>query len=125
MPIDYKKHAEAMHKAIKLTIAEDALTNDAWHALNDVVQDYDIDHQPGPMPEWAESYNLDLKPVLRAQLCTKDGRRMGNARITQIETIGEKIYYHIRTDAGNEMHMSLSEINECFWIGMYILKEGE
>lgn len=78
-----------------------------------------------PLPEWAESFNLDLKPVERAQLCTKDGRRVGNARITKVETIGEKIYYHVRTDIGNEMILTTSELQIMYWVGMYILKPGE
>lgn len=101
------------------------LIEDQMKAIHEMCDEAGLTLDDYPMPDWAESLNLDLKPVERAQLCTKDGRRVGNARITKVETIGEKIYYHVRTDIGNEMILTPSELNLMYWVGMYVLKPGE
>ena len=53
-----------------------------------------------------------------AQLCTRDGRRMGNAHIikAKLGVLGTgRLYYTLLTDAGTVLTMNSTEINECFW----------
>lgn len=82
----------------------------------------------GPLPEWAVAHNVGEQVVIGAQLCTKDGRRHGNAHIVGALEVtldtGVTTTYHCITDAGNEMHLSHSEINSEFYIGKYISSPG-
>lgn len=80
----------------------------------------------GPLPDWASAHNIAQEPVLYAQLYTKNGRRCGNAMISLVTLPPSEdceVYYHVITDMGNEMRLSLSELNELFDIGDYIGKE--
>lgn len=128
--IDYKDFAERMYKAIGKLIEEDALTNRVWEELSTVHSDFEFAaayKKEAPLPEWAESYNEHREIKERAQLCTKDGRRCGNARVIRLVTKEQcgmsNDYWLIRTDVGTTMHLLAAEVNEMFHIGHYIMKE--
>ena len=92
-------------------------------------EDYDEQFKREVLPEWAERYDPSGTLELHRQLCTKDGRRLGNAFITKIGFTLASIadfkpepYYTVLTDAGSEVRMIESEIHEYFYIGEYISK---
>lgn len=64
------------------------------------------------IPGWAIRRATGLERG--AQLPTRDGRRMGNAHIIDIEHKDNGALYTILTDAGNRARMSLTELAECF-----------
>lgn len=130
--IDYKMYA---NKAIKLIeqVNEDSynVSDELAADLRNIAHDWEQDHTVGefPLPEWAEAYNHNYEPVLRAQLCTKDGRRFGNARIVEIiddhPLFPKDRIYKIRTDVGTEFNLMKSELDYAFYVGMYIMKAGQ
>lgn len=129
--INYKDFAERMYNAIGKLIEEDALTNRVWEELSTVHSDYEDARSvstEAPLPDWAESINEYREIKERAQLCTKDGRRCGNARVIRLVTKEQcgmsNDYWFVRTDVGTTMHLLTEEVNEMFHIGNYILKEG-
>jgi hypothetical protein len=70
------------------------------------------------LPDWANGL-AHGQWVLGAQLCTKDGRRIGNAHIIKIEDDfvddGPTFQvYTILTDAGNTARMVELELAACF-----------
>lgn len=74
------------------------------------------------LPEWAIG-RTDGQYVLGAQLPTRDGRRMGNAHITDIREgcLGtDQRFYGVLTDAGTELVMTASELYECFYPPKYV-----
>lgn len=128
--IDYKDFAERMYNAIGELIKEDALTNKVWGKLSAVHSDFEFAvafKKEVALPEWAESYNEHREIKERAQLCTKDGRRCGNARVIRLVTKEQcgmsNDYWFVRTDVGTTMHLLTEEVNEMFHIGDYIMKE--
>ena len=78
------------------------------------------------LPEWALAHDTSGSLVPGRQLCTRDGRNVGNAHIISIEikkyeSIPKPLtLYVILTDAGTEFKMLDSEINERFYIGEFI-----
>lgn len=77
------------------------------------------------LPHWALSINIDKELALHAQLCTKDGRRVGNAFISCILNVKNKndeVYklYEVITDKGSLIRMHENEIHELYYIGNYI-----
>lgn len=76
------------------------------------------------LPDWAESYSPDGILCPGRQLCTKDGRRLGNAFITRelepIPTLVLVAVWEVVTDAGNVMKMTAQEIRDLFYVGDYI-----
>ena len=74
----------------------------------------------GQLPDWATAHNLAREPVLYAQLCTRDGERMGNAVIANVPDEMSHVYYVI-TDMGSPMRLSPDELAACFTIGPYIM----
>lgn len=72
-----------------------------------------------PLPHWAVGLASEYMEV-GAVLPTRDGRAMGNATIVQIVTDHEHAaelgpIAITRTDAGNEMLLTRSELEEFFW----------
>ena len=129
--IDYKDFAERMYNAIGELIKEDELTNKVWEKLSAVHSDFEFAvafKKEVPLPEWAESYNEYREIKERAQLCTKDGRRCGNARVIRLVTKEQcgmsNDYWFVRTDVGTTMHLLTEEVNEMFHIGNYIMREN-
>lgn len=81
----------------------------------------------GPLPDWAIARNWDYSLVPGAQLCTRDGRRTGNAFIIRKrEKNGVTMPdYEIMTDMSAQFFLSESEIHEQFWIGDWIMNVEE
>lgn len=104
------------------TVASTNILLKEWEKAHEVV-DY-------PLPDWAERYNDNRELVEGTQLCTKDGRQRGNARIISIDHNNPvfptgSVLYKVRTDIGTEMNLLADEINSMFYIGRYILKPGQ
>lgn len=75
-----------------------------------------------PLPEWAErqvipDWRADLQ--LHAQLCTRDGRKCGNAVI--IRVFGR--YYGVLTDMGTELVLNRDEVMQLFHPPRFIVKK--
>lgn len=92
-------------------------------------EEYDEQFKREVLPDWAERYDPSGTLELHRQLCTKDGRRLGNAFITKIGFTLASIAdfkpepcYTVLTDAGSQVRMIESEIHEYFYIGEYISK---
>lgn len=91
-------------------------------------EDYDEQFKREVLPDWAERYDPSGTLELHRQLCTKDGRRLGNAFITKIgNTMSIADFkpepcYTVLTDAGSQVRMIESEIRDAFYIGEYIAK---
>lgn len=128
---DYKNLASRMYAAVYALLQDDDLNNKHWHTLDALCTEYrEGEEAPKfPLPEWAESYNENRELKVRAQLCTKDGRRCGNARVLSLVTKEQcgmsNDYWHVRTDVGTTLHLLSEEVNEMFYIGNFIMKEGE
>lgn len=89
----------------------------------DALEEFELSH--GPLPEWAIGRNWDYSLVPGAQLCTKDGRRTGNAHIIKVvppNTVGkvDVSLYHCLTDAGSAFVHSEQELLGQFTIGEWI-----
>lgn len=78
--------------------------------------------QDTPLPDWALGLNQVKELEVGTQLLTKDGRRVGNARIEAILKTDEPMIYLVRTDIGNTLTPNTSEIHELFYIGDYFIK---
>ena len=65
------------------------------------------------MPEWATG-RATSSTELGAQLCTRDGRRCGNAVVMESHKVIDKPFVIVCTDAGNLMTLSPSEVDELF-----------
>ena len=91
-------------------------------------EDYDEQFKREVLPDWAERYDPSGTLELHRQLCTKDGRRLGNAFITKIgmtmsiADFKPEPCYTVLTDAGSKVRMIESEIRDAFYIGEYIAK---
>lgn len=91
-------------------------------------EEYDEQFKREVLPDWAERYDPSGTLELHRQLCTKDGRRLGNAFITKIGTtmsiadFKPEPCYTVLTDAGSKVRMIESEIRDAFYIGEYIAK---
>lgn len=91
-------------------------------------EEYDEQFKREVLPDWAERYDPSGSLELHRQLCTKDGRRLGNAFITKIGTtmsiadFKPEPCYTVLTDAGSKVRMIESEIRDAFYIGEYIAK---
>lgn len=68
------------------------------------------------LPDWAERKTDKFE--VGAQLCTRDGRRTGNAYISDNHENGfvVKTYY-------NEIVLNLKELEEMFYTPEYIMKD--
>lgn len=73
-----------------------------------------------PLLEWQVARNRDGILVPGTQLCTKDGRRMGNAHIIATQNRDFGRVYECLTDAGNCMTLTAKEIRTAFYIGDYV-----
>lgn len=94
-----------------------------YQAAYDACEQFEL--ELGPLPDWADSHNIAQVPVQYAQLFTRDGRRCGNALISEVTVPPSadcEIYFHIITDMGNEMRLNIRELEEMFEIGNYVNK---
>lgn len=76
----------------------------------------------GPLPEWAIARNWDYSLVPGAQLCTKDGRKTGNAHVLRVRgsVVENLIVHECITDAGSFLTLTEKEILDQFWVGDWI-----
>lgn len=131
--IDYKDFAQRAIATLAAYPENGYLPNVGTVArTNKLLEDWDEAHaEPEyPLPEWADRYNSNNELVEGTQLCTKDGRQRGNARIVSIDHNNPvfptgSVLYKVRTDIGTEMNLLADEINSMFYIGRYILKKGQ
>ena len=79
------------------------------------------------LPDWAKAHDTTGSLVPGRQLCTRDGRKIGNAHITAVETkdyasqgIPPLTLHTLLTDAGTKLRMTACEIDERFYIGEFI-----
>lgn len=72
------------------------------------------------MPHWATGIATEL--AVGAQLCTRDGRKVGNAVIagTQQERHGH-LLWPVLTDAGTVLHLSTAEVEELFYQPQWLM----
>lgn len=85
-----------------------------------------------PLPEWAER---QVAPdwlaylQLHAQLCTRDGRKMGNAVVVEVKILYGRLLtpagYRITvlTDMGREIVLNRNEVMELFYPPRFIVKK--
>lgn len=114
-------------------LAEECSGSPKWElvrAAELAVEEFELSF--GPLPEWAIARNWDYSLVPGAQLCTRDGRRTGNAHIIQrvVKEVpatadrnnpyGEQTYYECLTDAGSKFTFTEQEIETAFTIGDWI-----
>lgn len=79
-----------------------------------------------PLPDWAERLNQDKELIPGTQLMTKDGMRIGNARIVSVEHSEEfGRIFTCRSDMGNQFRYMITELQRQFTVGPYILKASE
>lgn len=80
------------------------------------------------LPKWATAKN-NGSLVIGAQLCTKDGRRLGNAHIVDItERMWKKescLIYSVLTDAGTRLNLTSEEIASEFYPSEFISDVNE
>lgn len=93
---------------------------------------YEFEQSFGPIPDWAVARNFGYELVEGAQLCTRDGRRIGNAHIIRVNLVpipehacrtnpyGETYQFECLTDAGSKFTFSASEVEGAFTIGDWI-----
>ena len=78
----------------------------------------------GPIPDWAVSRNFAYELVPGAQLCTRDGRRTGNAHIIKVNEYkthdGTIPLYHCLSDAGSKFACTEVEVHNQFTVGDWI-----
>lgn len=77
------------------------------------------------LPEWAERTSRPDEYIHGTQLCTKDGRVTGNAVVieTKFSNWDRKVLiYHVVTDAGTEMRLTIGELKELFYPPIYVMK---
>lgn len=86
----------------------------------------DFEMQDQHLPDWATARNWDHALVPGAQLCTKDGRRTGNAHIVKIENVIYKAgdvsrpVFTCLTDAGSVFKFSHAEVVSQYYIGDWL-----
>lgn len=79
-----------------------------------------------PLPDWAERLNLGKGLIPGTQLMTKDGMRIGNARIVAVDwQEGIGYMFTCRSDMGNQFRYTETELHNQFTVGPYILKASE
>ncbi|MNF83188.1 hypothetical protein D3C85_379660 [compost metagenome] len=86
---------------------------------------YEFEQSFGPIPDWAVERNFAYELVPGAQLCTKDGRRTGNAHIVKMGKgiAAGPVFVHTfecLTDAGSKFTFTEVELLEAFNIGDWI-----
>ena len=73
------------------------------------------------LPEWAIGINEKRELRHGTQLCTKDGRQIGNARITDVTSMQGHVIYECETDKGTLIYLTESEITSLFYIGEWFV----
>lgn len=76
-----------------------------------------------PMPPWAAGRANGKYMQEKAQLTTRDGRKIGNACVLNIYFSNKKQKAEIITDAGNVFIMSENEMKELFHPPVWVQKD--
>jgi len=76
------------------------------------------DHSNLYLPDWATGTTTAW--CVGAQLCTKDGRRLGNAVIASYHQ-GELSPWEMVTDAGTTLRLNEAELDELFWPPSWVM----
>lgn len=86
------------------------------------MHDTDFDPEDYPLPDWAIRRSDGNYMEAGAQLCTRDGRRLGNAFVECVETherYGE--IATVTTDMGNTFRYTLPELQSAFYPPSYVM----
>lgn len=68
-----------------------------------------------PRPNWATG-TTSGEIALGAQLCTRDGRRIGNAVVIAWPIDRHGLFFaEVLTDAGTTLALTVDEVNELYW----------
>lgn len=86
------------------------------------MQSFDA-HFEEALPEWALSVVPEGSIHIMQGALTRDGRRTGNAVITDIAIYNDCIRITVVTESGNIVRLSAVEFHEQFWTGKWIMKE--
>lgn len=68
------------------------------------------------LPEWASAVSDGDYMIPLTQLCTRDGRRMGNAVVVSVTTVAQ-----IVTDMGTHLQLTEGELQELFHTPTFIM----
>ena len=79
-------------------------------------------HELTPMPPWAASRANGKYMQEKAQLATRDGRKIGNACVVCIDFVDKRQVAKIITDVGNYLMLSEDEIKRLFHPPVWIQK---
>lgn len=75
------------------------------------------------IPEWAEKESDGNYLEVGAQLCTKDGRKCGNAFVNSLLQHSELgMVAEVVTDSGNKFKLTEAELKELFHVPVYVMK---
>jgi hypothetical protein len=95
-----------------------------WWAIFDEAAEKDCESfsVEGPLPPWASHRSQGEYTELGAQLCTRDGRRCGNAFVDNTYT-HEKlgVIVEVITDAGSKIKLTLPELEGLFYEPKYVM----
>jgi len=96
------------------------------------MSDFTLEGFEEPIPYWATA-KATGELVVGLQLFTKDGRRTGNAFILNVfnytnrkqhptrDIVVDTVLYVVVTDMGNVVRLAESEIDDCYYLGDYIM----
>jgi hypothetical protein len=82
-----------------------------------------IEQTRNQLPHWAIGYASGNYMIEGAQLCTKDGRKIGNAFVNKVFTCQENL--EIVTDMGNVVILNQQEAEELFYPPMYVMDKNK
>lgn len=86
------------------------------------MQSFDA-HFEEPLPEWALQTVPEGSIHIMQGALTRDGRRTGNAVITDIALYIDCVRITVVTETGNIIRLSAVEFNEQYWTGKWIMKD--
>ena len=107
---------------------EDKTIAEAMQAADFALYEFSTEDLGELLPDWAACQAFG-QWVPNAQLCTRDGRKVGNAVLIQWH---EKSYpsqgvtlrlAQVTTDAGNTLNLTLSELDHLFYPPRWVMAE--
>ena len=78
-----------------------------------------------PLPGWAKERSNGEYMKIGSQLCTKDGRKIGNAFVIKIKKYNNLIVAEVKTDIGTVLELTEQELKQYFYQPQYIMKTGD
>ncbi len=94
---------------------------DARVAAGDFEDDAWLKEIEGLLPPWAAGRATKVMEK-GAQLCTRDGRRMGNGVVLELDEKFGRQVAKVMTDSGSVAYLTEREILECFYAPVWIMK---